>query len=91
MSSVAMMLNTKGVSVDPGSFNDWLNAHGGYASGCNIYWGKADSFGKTHFQSMYVISILLPIHSSLRANFGVTGKRHPKLKFAPASQQVSSE
>lgn len=29
--------------------NDWLRSHGGYAGGCNIYWGAPDRLGYTHF------------------------------------------
>jgi len=56
MSSVAMMLSTKGVNVNPGTLNSWLKQNGGYASGCDIYWGKVDAFGKTHFQSVETAS-----------------------------------
>jgi len=52
MSSVAMMLNTKGAALDPSSFNTWLIHNGGYVSGCDIIWSKADSFGKTKFQGI---------------------------------------
>ncbi len=37
-SSVAMILNTRGVNVNPGSLNSWLASHGGYESGCDIIW-----------------------------------------------------
>jgi hypothetical protein len=37
-SSVAMILNTRGVNVNPGSLNSWLDSNGGYADGCDIYW-----------------------------------------------------
>ncbi len=49
MTSVAMMLKTKGANVDPSSLDSYLTQHGGYASGCNIIWSKADNFGKTTF------------------------------------------
>lgn len=49
MTSVAMMLKTKGVNIDPGSLDVWLTNNGGYASGCNIYWGKVDAFGVTTY------------------------------------------
>jgi len=52
MSSVSMLLATKGVNINPSTFNTWLKANGGYEGGCDIYWGKADSFGKTAFQSI---------------------------------------
>eukprot|EP01110_Echinostelium_bisporum_P011368 TRINITY_DN51_c0_g1_i1.p1 TRINITY_DN51_c0_g1~~TRINITY_DN51_c0_g1_i1.p1 ORF type:complete len:155 (-),score=55.27 TRINITY_DN51_c0_g1_i1:16-435(-) len=52
MSSVAMILATRGVSVDPSSFNSWLDGNGGYESGCGIIWSTADKFGKTAFQGL---------------------------------------
>ena len=33
-----MVLNTRGVNVNPGTLNSWLDGHGGYADGCDIYW-----------------------------------------------------
>jgi len=50
MSSVAMMLASKGVGVDPGSLNSWLVNNGGYANGCDIIWAVPDAFGATSFQ-----------------------------------------
>eukprot|EP00981_Chlorochromonas_danica_P006722 scaffold1463_cov189-Ochromonas_danica.AAC.17 len=52
MSSVAMMLATKGVDVNPGSLDEWLSNNGGYANGCDIYWGSVDAFGVTSFQGL---------------------------------------
>ncbi len=52
MSSVAMILATKGAGQNPSSFDAWLTNNGGYANGCDIYWGKADAFGVTHYQGM---------------------------------------
>ena len=52
MSSVAMILQTKGASNDPGSLNSWLQNNGGYANGCDIYWGSVDAFGVTSFQGI---------------------------------------
>jgi hypothetical protein len=54
MSSVAMMLATKGVNVDPSTLDSYLSNNGGYANGCNIYWGRADDFGVTTFVGMQV-------------------------------------
>jgi len=70
MSSVAMMLTTKGANLNPGQFNDWLTSHGGYESGCDIYWGKADSFGKTHFQAIETASEAT-ICAGLKAGHGI--------------------
>ncbi len=52
MSSVAMILRTKGVDINPLSFNSWLDKNSGYSGNCNLIWSKADSFGKTKFQGI---------------------------------------
>jgi len=52
MSSVAMILSTKGVWKNPGQLDEWLTQNGGYANGCDIYWGKVDAFGVTSFQGI---------------------------------------
>lgn len=49
MTSVAMMLTTKGANVDPGSLDVYLSDNGGYVNGCDIIWAKADDYGKTTF------------------------------------------
>ncbi len=54
MSSVAMMLTTKGTSKNPSQLNSWLKSNGGYSSGCLINWASVNSFktvtyiGKQH-------------------------------------------
>jgi hypothetical protein len=54
MSSVAMMLKTKGTSKDPSTLNSWLKSNGGYSSGCLINWASVNAFktvtyiGKQH-------------------------------------------
>jgi hypothetical protein len=50
MSSVAMILATKGAGKDPGSLNSWLKSNGGYSSGCLINWGSVDKLGYTKYQ-----------------------------------------
>ena len=52
ISSVAMMLATKGVSVDPSSFDIFLSDNGGYVDGCDIIWAMADAYGVTSFQGI---------------------------------------
>lgn len=52
MTSVAMILQTKGASNDPHTLNSWLKSNGGYASGCNIIWASVDAFGVTAFQGI---------------------------------------
>ena len=50
MSSVAMILATKGAGKDPSSLNSWLKGHGGYSSGCLINWASVDALGYTKYQ-----------------------------------------
>jgi len=52
MSSVAMILATKGGNYNPSSLDSWLTKNGGYANGCDIYWSKVDSLGYTKFQGI---------------------------------------
>ncbi|EGD79724.1 hypothetical protein PTSG_10708 [Salpingoeca rosetta] len=52
MSSVAMLLHTRGLGLDPGSLNNWLINNGGYESGDLILWGSVDKLGKTSFQGL---------------------------------------
>jgi len=58
MTSVAMMLATKGVSVNPSSLDSWLTSNGGYASGCLIVWAPVDAFGVSSFQGIETVSSL---------------------------------
>ena len=53
ITSVAMMLNFYGVTVDPGSFNAWLTASGGYAFDDELLWGAVDQFtgGRVRFSA----------------------------------------
>eukprot|EP00043_Microstomoeca_roanoka_P018980 m.207899 g.207899 ORF g.207899 m.207899 type:complete len:185 (+) comp16921_c1_seq3:2136-2690(+) len=52
MSSVAMLLNTRGVGFNPASLNNWLIQNGGYESGDLIVWSAVDKLGKTAFQGI---------------------------------------
>ncbi|EGD79723.1 hypothetical protein PTSG_10707 [Salpingoeca rosetta] len=70
MSSVAMLLHTRGVSVDPGSLNNWLIHNGGYASGDLIVWSAVDKFGKTSYQGIENPSINAVI-SGLQSCHGI--------------------
>jgi hypothetical protein len=56
MSSVAMILATKGTGHNPSSLDSWLTQNGGYADGCNIYWGSVNAFGVTSFQGIETAS-----------------------------------
>ena len=49
MSSVAMILATKGASKNPSSLNSWLKNNGGYSSGCLINWASVDKLGYTTY------------------------------------------
>jgi hypothetical protein len=57
--SVAMMLRTKGVNIDPRTLNQWLKSNGGYANGCDIYWGKIDAFGYAVLCHCFVLGFFL--------------------------------
>ena len=70
MSSVAMILQTKGCNKTPSTLNTWLKGNGGYANGCEIYWGKADALGCTKYQSMET-STESQICSGLSAGHGI--------------------
>jgi hypothetical protein len=50
MTSVAMMLATKGAGKDPSSLDSWLTQNGGYSSGCLINWASVDRLGYTKYQ-----------------------------------------
>jgi len=50
MSSVAMILATKGAGKNPSSLNSWLKSNGGYSSGCLINWASVDTLGFTKYQ-----------------------------------------
>jgi hypothetical protein len=72
MSSVAMILRTRGVNTNPGVFNNWLRSDGGYASGCELVWGAADKFGKTSFQGIENPSFATTC-SGINAGHGIVG------------------
>jgi hypothetical protein len=75
MSSVAMILQTKGAGQDPGSLNSWLKSNGGYASGCNIVWASVDAFGVTSFQGIEQASESA-ICSGLSQGHGIVANVH---------------
>jgi len=75
MSSAAMMLATKGVNTNPGELNLWLSSHGGYANGCDLFWGKVNSFGKVTFQAIEKASEA-SICSGLAAGHGIIANVH---------------
>jgi len=70
MSSVAMMLATKGVDTNPAALNTWLINNGGYVDGCDIIWSKADAYGKTTFQAIETAAES-DICAGLAANHGI--------------------
>ena len=52
MSSLAMIMATKGHSFTPATLNNWLVSHHGYESGDLLVWSAVDSLGKVHFQGI---------------------------------------
>jgi hypothetical protein len=52
MSSVAMVQQTKGANMNPGTLNKWLRSNGGYVSGDLIVWGATDKLGKARMRSV---------------------------------------
>jgi hypothetical protein len=56
LSSVAMMLASRGVAIDPGSLDSWLTQHGGYSGGCNIAWGAVNAFGRATFIAIQTVN-----------------------------------
>mmetsp|Transcript_1872 Transcript_1872/g.4184 ORF Transcript_1872/g.4184 Transcript_1872/m.4184 type:complete len:170 (-) Transcript_1872:87-596(-) len=56
MTSVSMILKSKGVDVTPATLDHWLTTHGGYASGCLIVWASVDAYGATKFNGFGEIS-----------------------------------
>lgn len=69
MSSVAMILKSRGYDTDPGRLNAWLKANGGY-SGCAIYWGSVDRLGKTKCQGFQTGSFAT-VCGWVRSGYGV--------------------
>jgi len=54
MSSVAMILKTRGVDVNPGTLNTWLKSHHGYAGGDELEWTAVNALSsKAKFLNMY--------------------------------------
>jgi len=52
MSSVAMILKTKGCNYDPSSLDHWLTTNGGYANGCDIVWSSVSKICGVSYQGM---------------------------------------
>ena len=75
MSSVAMILKTKGANYNPSTLDKWLTKNGGYANGCEIYWGKVDSLGVTSYQGMETASESA-ICSGLSKGHGIVANVH---------------
>jgi len=53
MSSVAMILKTKGTDVNPGTLNSWLRNHNGYEGGDELMWASVDAFGTAKMYNYY--------------------------------------
>jgi hypothetical protein len=62
MSSVAMILNTYGITVNglktnPGSLNSWLTSHGGYVSGDLFVWASVNPLGLIFYNFVDPVNI----------------------------------
>jgi Peptidase_C39 like family len=44
ITAVTMMLDYDGIATDPGAFNAWLTANGGYVDDDALLWGAVDAF-----------------------------------------------
>jgi len=53
MSSVSMILKTKGTNVNPGTLNTWLRGHGGYEGGDELVWASVDAYGTVKMYNYY--------------------------------------
>jgi len=53
MSSVAMIMRTRGANVNPGTFNSWLRNNGGYVSGNLLVWSASDKLGVAKMTNYY--------------------------------------
>jgi hypothetical protein len=55
ITAVTMMLRHYGVDTDPGSFNSWLTANGGYAYDDQLIWGAVTTYtgGRAAFSGWY--------------------------------------
>lgn len=53
MSSVSMILRTKGANVNPGTLNSWLRNNGGYVSGDLLVWSAPNAFGVAKMTNYY--------------------------------------
>lgn len=49
MTSVAMMLTSRGAYNDPSMLDVWLTDNGGYYDGCGLLWGSVNAFGVATF------------------------------------------
>lgn len=76
MSSVAMMLTTKGASNNPGQLNSWLKSNGGYSSGCLINWSSVNKFGVVTFIAKEPTATESEICNGLSAGHGLVANVH---------------
>jgi hypothetical protein len=55
ITAVTMMLRHYGIDVDPGSFNGWLTANGGYAYEDQLIWGAVTTYttGRVAFSGWF--------------------------------------
>lgn len=76
MSSVAMILKTKGTNKDPSSLNSWLKNNGGYSGGCNINWASVNAFGTITFIGKEPGATENDICNGLKAGHGLVANVH---------------
>lgn len=50
ITAVTMMLAYYGIATDPGAFNAWLTANGGYANDDQLMWAAVDGFTGGHIK-----------------------------------------
>ena len=76
MSSVAMILQTKGAGQNPSTLNSWLKNNGGYSGGCNINWASVNAFGKITFIGKQPGATETDICNGLKAGHGLVANVH---------------
>lgn len=76
MSSVAMILATKGAGQNPSSLDSWLTKNGGYSGGCNINWASVNAFGVVTFIGKQPGATETDICNGLKAGHGLVANVH---------------
>jgi hypothetical protein len=76
MTSVAMILQTKGANKNPSTLNSWLKSNGGYSGGCNINWASVNAFGVVTFIGKQPGATETDICNGLKAGHGLVANVH---------------